>query len=98
MRLRLDARLDAAHALDVEDAVLYHERLLRLGDRGFHGALELSARSGPTTAAPTVDVGLLDSVATAATPRRGNGTRRRRSGTVPWQGAAGRSRCPVPPS
>ena len=76
MRLSLDARLGAAHALDVEDAVLYHERLLRRG-RGVREALELSARFGPTTAAPTVVVGLLDTVATAATPRRRSRARSR---------------------
>ena len=50
------------------------------------------ARSGPMAAAPTVEVGLLDSAATAAAPRRGSGARKNvLVERVPWQGTAGRS-------
>ena len=61
--------------------------------RGRHGGKELEARSGSIAAAPTVVMGLLNSAATAAAPRRGSRARGRCAPrTVPWQGTAGRSR------
>ena len=50
------------------------------------------ARSGPMTAAPTVVMGLLDTAATAAAPRRGSEARKNvLVERVPWQGTTGRS-------
>ena len=61
--------------------------------RGRPDGQELEARSGPMVAAPTVVMGLLDTAATAAAPRRDSRARSRCApGGETWQGTAGRSR------